>query len=81
MPDPKAVGHVVEHVVMRQKRIALKNHRRVPLVGGQIVDPLLPQVDSAFIRCLKARDHAERGGLSAAGRPQKSHKGSGLDVQ
>ena len=63
----QAVGHVVEHVVVRQQGVGLEHHRGVALVGREGVDRLVTKVDLALVGAFKARDHAQRGGLAAAG--------------
>ena len=77
----QAVGHVVEDVHVGEQRVALEHHCRVALVGGQLVDGLVAQVDFALVRGLKAGDHAQRGGLAAAGGAQQGHELARLDVQ
>ena len=81
LAQPQAVGHVVKDIVVGKQRVALEHHGRVPLVGGQRVDGLAAQVDFALVRRFKAGDHAQRGGLAAAGRAQQRDKGARLDGQ
>ena len=66
---------------MGQQGVALKNHGGVPLVGGHGIDGLVAQINFALVGTFKAGDHAQRGGLSAAGGTQKRDKGTGLDLQ
>ena len=77
----KAIGHIVKYIVMGQKGIALEHHGRIPLIGCQGIDSLIPQVDIPLIRALKSRNHAQGSGLAAPGRPQECHEASGLDIQ
>ena len=77
----QAIGHVVVHVVVREQGVALEDHRRIALVGRQRVDRLVAQVDFARIRAFKARNHAQRRRLAAAGRAQQRHKAARLDGQ
>ena len=77
----ESIGHVVKDVVVREQRVALEHHGRIPLVGGQGVDGLSAQIDFALVRAFKAGNHSQRGGLAAAGGTQKGHKGPGDDVQ
>ena len=81
LADLEAVGHVVEDVIVREQRVALEHHGRVPLVGGQLVDGLVAEIDLALVGALKARDHSQRGGLAAARGAQQRHEGPGLDLQ
>ena len=67
LPGLQAVGHVVEHVVVGQQSVALEHHGGVPLMGGQVVDHLLVKADLAPVHRVEARDHAQQGGLAAAG--------------
>ena len=81
LAQAQAVGDVVVDVVVREERIALEDHRRVALVGRQGVDRLVAQVDFALVRGFKARDHAQRRRLAAAGGAQQRHKAARLDVK
>ena len=81
LPQLQAVGHVVEYVVVRQQGVALEHHGGVPLVGCQLVDGLVAQIDLALVGAFKACDHAQGGGLAAAGGPQQRHKAARLDGQ
>ena len=81
LPELQPVGHVVEHVVMGKQRVALKDHGRIPLVGGQLVNGLVPEIDFPLVRGFKAGDHPQRRGLSAAGGPQQRHEAARFNVQ
>ena len=67
LAQPEPVRHVIKHVVVRKQRVALEYHRRIALVGREGVDGLVAQIDFALVGALKARDHAQRRGLAAAG--------------
>ena len=66
---------------MGQQRIALEYHSGIALIGGQGIDGLTAQINLAFIGAFKAGDHAQGGGLAAAGRAQQGHEGTGLNLQ
>ena len=76
----QAVGHVVKDVVVREKRVALEHHGGVALVGGELVDGLAAKVNLSLVGALEAGDHAQDGGLAAAGRAKQGDKLAGLDV-
>ena len=81
LPQLQAVGHVVKHIVMGQQGVALEHHGRIPLVGSQGVDRLVPQIDFPFIGAFKAGDHAQRGGFAAAGGAKQRHERAGRNGQ
>ena len=75
MPDGQGIGHVVEHIHMRPDGVALENHADAALFGrnkGFAARDQSP-VDEYLTRggLFKARNDAEHGGLSTAGRPEK----------
>jgi hypothetical protein len=54
---------------MRKQRIVLEDEADVALVGRhQVGDVLLAEEDMPGVGLLEAGDHAQRGGLAAAGR-------------
>ena len=66
---------------MGEEGIALEHHGGVPLIRGQAVHPGVPDVDITGGGNLKAGDHAQDGGLAAAGRTQQGYKLTGVDGQ
>ena len=80
-PEPETVCHVVKHIVVREKRVALEHHCRIALVGRQLIDRFPAQVDLTLIRTFKAGDHPQCGRFSAAGRSEQRHKAAGLNLQ
>ncbi len=68
----QAEGDVVGDGQMREQRIALEHHRRSALRGRQGCHVLGRQQDRAFGCAFVPRDHAQRRGLAAAGRPQQA---------
>jgi len=64
-----------------KQRVVLKDHRGRPTLGWHVVDPSSPDQEVAAGNFLKSRDHAQRGGLAAAGRPEKGDELAFLDVE
>src|SRR3954466_16055564 len=56
---------------MRIERIGLKHHGYVTLAGGKLVDTAPTDPDFAARNRLQPGDHAQEGGLAAAGRTQE----------
>ena len=75
VPDGQRVGHVVEHVHVRPHGVALEHHAHAALFrrheGLPAGDELPVDIDFAARRLFKARDHAQHGGLAAAGRAEQ----------
>ncbi len=61
--------------------IALEDHGDVTIVGRQMADRILVEVDFALGLFFQAGDEAQGGGLAAAGRPDQGHEFGVLDVQ
>src|SRR6056297_3614241 len=67
----QGIGHVLEHVEVREQRPALEQHAHalaqgVETVPGQTVDILAVHLDGARIGPQLAADELEQGGLAAA---------------
>jgi hypothetical protein len=60
-------GHVVAHRHVRVQRVVLEDHRDVACLGRHVVDHLACDADLAASDLLEAGDHAQQGGLAAAG--------------
>jgi hypothetical protein len=54
--------------------VVLEDHGDIAVFGGDIVDEAVADVDFAGGDLFEARDHAERGGLAAARRPDEHHE-------
>ena len=67
MSGSEAKGDIFEYVQVREERIVLKDHAEAASLGGQVGDIAAVKFNQACIGFLKARNHAERGGLAAAG--------------
>jgi len=63
----KPEGDVVAHAHQRKQRKGLKNHRSRPLVRAKPRHVAAADLDAALGRLQKPRDHAQDGGLAAAG--------------
>ena len=59
---------------MRIKRVVLKHHGDVPVLGRNIVDDIATDHDFAAGDVFKAGDHAQRRGFAAARRSDKNHE-------
>ena len=77
----QAIGHIVKNIVVGKQRVALEHHGGIPLVGGQLIDLLAAQPDTALVGAFKAGDHTKRCGLAAAGGAQQCDEAARLDVQ
>ena len=64
---------------MRIERVALEDHRDVPVFGLDIIDELAINVEFSAGDVFQAGDHAERRGFSAAGRTDKNNEFLVLD--
>jgi hypothetical protein len=65
-------GDVVEHVEMREQRIALEHHVDRPVLGRRATSYRLAiDLDLAGGREIEAGDHAHQGGLAASARPEQ----------
>lgn len=56
---------------MRVKRIVLEHHCNVAILRRNIVDEAVADIELTLGDLLETRDHAQRCGLSAAGRPNE----------
>ncbi len=66
---------------MRIERVGLEHHGHVPVAGRHLVDNLVVDLDLARRDVLQARQHAQRGRLAAAGRPNQDHELGVFDVE
>ena len=67
-------AHVVGHRHMRIERVVLEHHGDVALFRRHVVDHALADADFAGGDVFQARDHAQQGGLAAAGRADQHHE-------
>ena len=73
--------HILVNIKMREQRVSLENGVDVPLVGGNVVDPLSHEENVAFIGLLESADDPQRRGLPASGRTQQCQELVVIDVQ
>ena len=73
--------HVVVHGHVRIQRVVLENHRDIAVLRRNVVDQTVADVQLTFGNLFKTRDHAQRRGLTAAGRTDQNDKLLILDVQ
>jgi hypothetical protein len=66
---------------VRVQRIVLENHGDIPVLGGDVVDEIVPDVQLAAGDFLQPRDHAQYGGFSAAGRADQHKEFLILNIQ
>ena len=73
--------HVVIHGHVRIERVVLENHRDVAILRSNVIDQTVADVELALRDLFKARDHAQGGGLTAAGRTDQNDELLILDVE
>src|SRR5205807_443014 len=59
---------------VRVQGVGLKHHRDVAVLGGDVVDDPVADQDPPFADLLEPRQHAQRGGLAAAGGADEHHE-------
>ncbi len=67
LPQHQREGHVLVDAHVRVERVVLEDHRDVAVLGMHVVDDAAGDGDGAAGDVLEAGDHAECGGLAAAG--------------
>src|ERR687896_1211151 len=65
----QAEGDVLEDRQVRVERVALKDHRDIPISRRNLVDDPVADRDRALADLLQAGDHSKSRRLTAAGRP------------
>ena len=66
--------HIFIHGHLGIEGVILEHHRQIPLAGFKIVAQLVSDPELAAGDVLQPGDHAQRGGLSAAGGPHKNNE-------
>ena len=74
-------GEVLLDGHVRVERVALEDHRDVPVLRSQVVDDSVADADLAVADLLEAGEHPQRGRLAAAGRPDEDHQLGVLDLE
>jgi hypothetical protein len=59
---------------VRVQRVVLEDHRDVAVLRGHIGDVAVADEDAALVDLFEAREHAQRGGLAAAGGPDQDEE-------
>ena len=72
---------VLEHRQVRVERVVLEHHGEVAVLGRHLVDAPLADREVAVGDVLEAHDHAQQGGLAAAGGAHEDHELAVGDVQ
>ena len=71
LPVAQPEGQIVVHAHVLVERVVLEHHRDVAVLGRQVVDHPLADRDRAGADLLEPGDHAQRGRLAAARRPDQ----------
>ncbi|VEA09363.1 Uncharacterised protein [Salmonella enterica subsp. enterica serovar Sanjuan] len=70
----QAKADVVRHVEMRKQRIGLETHGGVAFFRRQGVNRFIANQNASAVRLMKAADHFQQGGFTAAARPEQGHE-------
>ena len=81
LAQPEREGHVLEHRHVRVERVALKYHGDVAILRRHVVHQLAVDAKRAGRDFFQAGDHAQRGRLAAARRPDQHDELAILDLQ
>ena len=73
--------HVVKHGHVRVQSVVLEHHRDIAVLRCYIVDQTVAYVELTGRDLLQARDHTQRGRLTAAGRADHDDELFVLDLQ
>ena len=74
-------GHVVVDAHVRIQRVALEDHRQVALAAGRVGDVAAVELEAAAVDLGEPGDHAQQGGLAAAGGADEDDELALLDGQ
>jgi hypothetical protein len=77
----EAEAQIVRHRQMRVERVVLEDHRDVAILRRDAVDDAFADPDMALGDRLEPGHHAERRGLTAAGRPDQHHELAVRDLE
>ena len=78
---PECEGHVPRDVHVRVKRVVLKDHRDIAVLGFQTADRLVVEPDFTGRQGFKTGEYAQRGGFSATGGPNEHGKLAVIELQ
>src|SRR2546423_75632 len=79
--QPQSEAHIIVNAHVRIESVVLEDHRNVAVLRRHVVHDAVAYVDLPARRLFKARDHPQRGGLAAAGRPDEHQKLLILDIK
>ena len=74
-------AHVVGHGHVGVQGVVLEDHGNVAVLGRQIGDITIPDPDGPGVDLLQAGQHAQRGGLAAAGGSDEDHELTVADLE
>jgi hypothetical protein len=74
-------GHVLGDGHVGVERVVLEDHRDVAVLGREVGDVAVPDVDRAGGHLFQAGEHPQRGGLAAAGGSDEDHELAVLDLE
>src|SRR3972149_4228148 len=77
----RSAAAVVEDGHVWPERVILKYHGGAAPMRRHLVDALVVYVDAAFVRLVKAGNHAQERRLAAAARTKKRGKGSAWNLE
>ena len=81
LAELQAERHVVEHRHVRVQSVVLEHHRDVAVLRSDVVDQLVADEEFAFGDLFQTGDHAQGGGLAAAGRSDEDQEFLVLDLK
>ena len=74
LPDLQRKPDVIIDIHVGIKTVALEHHRHIAVLGLQIIDPALTDINVALGAFLKTCDHPHGCGLPTPRRPQENQK-------
>ncbi|PTX59649.1 hypothetical protein C8P63_11184 [Melghirimyces profundicolus] len=80
-PKLQAEGHVLVNVHMGIQGVALEHHGDVPILGGNVVDQPVTDVQLPFRNFFQSGDHPKGGGFPATGGSDQNQKLLIFDMQ
>jgi hypothetical protein len=79
--DLQGEAHVVRHRHVGVQGVVLEDHRDVAVLGLHVGDVAVTDEDVPTVDVLEAGEHAQRRGLTAAGRADEDEELAVLDLQ
>ena len=79
--DLQGEAHVLAHRHVGVEGVVLEDHRDVAVLRRNVRDVLVADEDATGVDVLQAREHAQRGGLTAAGRADEDEELAVLDFE